>query len=487
MIEANTPASALLPAAVFLPVLVAVICLCLPRHRQAVPGLIGSMITAAVGIAVVVVVAVHGPVEHHMAGWAPPVGIVLRADGLAAVFIALTSVVAAATMFVAASDRAAAGRRPGFWALAMLCWSGLIGIFLAGDLFNAYVSLEVLGLAAVGLVALGGKGAPKAALRYLVVAVVGSMLLLMAIGLIYAATSTLDMQLAGQRLDPEDGRLPLVLVAVGMGLKAALVPMHAWLPPAHAGSPAAVSPLMSALVVKGAFYLLLRTWLDVFPTDHAVALALGVLGAFSVLWGSVMALTEKHLKRIVAYSTVSQVGYLFLAFPLLQVPGLGESAVAAVVAMAVAHGLAKGAMFSAAGALMLGTGTDHVDGFTGAARTQGVLTAGMIMASVSLIGLPLSLGFSAKWGYLSVAVEAGAWWIVVVLLMGTLLATGYLLRPIAALLRSSDIYDEAHRIDPSPRPAAQRWVPFVLGAAAVFAGFFAAPLADLTLIGVSLP
>ncbi|MDO5619615.1 complex I subunit 5 family protein [Kocuria sp.] len=486
--------SALLPAAVFLPVLAAVVCMVLPRSRQAVAGVVGAVLSAGAGLAVVVAVAVAGPLEHEMAGWAPPVGIALRADGMAAVFVAMTSVVALATMIMAASEQAATGKRPGFWTLAFLSWSGLVGIFLAGDLFNAYVALEVLGLSAVGLVALGGRGAPQAALRYLVVAVVGSMLLLVGIGLIYAATSTLDMQLAGERLSATHGTeslspatLALILVATGMALKTALVPMHAWLPPAHAGSPPAVSPLMSALVVKGSFYLLLRLWLDVFPPQPTVALVLGILGAVAVIWGSLMALAQKHLKRIVAYSTVSQVGYLFLVFPLLGVPGVGEAALVAVVTMAVAHGLAKAAMFTAAGTLVLGTGTDHVDGFVGAARTQGVLTAGMIMAAVSLIGLPLSLGFSAKWQYLTVAVLEGAWWIVAVLLMGTLLATGYLLRPIAALLRSSDIYDEAARVEPRPRPAAQRWVPFFLGASAVFTGLLAAPLAELTLVGVSGP
>lgn len=481
--------SALLTAAVFTPVVATVVCLLLPRRLQAVPGVIGAVLSAVAGIGVVVAVAVHGPLEHQMAGWAPPLGIALRADGLAAVFIAMTSVVAAATLVLAASEQAATGKRPRFWALAFLNWAGLVGIFLAGDLFNAYVALEVLGLSAVGLVALGGKGSPKAALRYLVVAVVGSMLLLMAIGLIYAATSTLDIHLVGQRLEPAHAALPLILTATGMALKTALVPMHAWLPPAHAGAPPAVSPLMSALVVKGSFYLLLRMWLDVFPSGQAtqsVALVLGVLGAVAVGWGSLMALAQNHLKRIVAYSTVSQVGYLFLAFPLLAVPGLGEAALTAVVAMAVAHGLAKSALFCDAGTLVLGTGTDRVDGFVGAARTQGVLTAGMIMASISLIGLPISLGFSAKWQYLTVALDTGAWWIVAVLLLGTLLATGYLLRPIASLLRSSDVYGESERIDPEHRPAAQRWVPFFLGAAAVFTGFLGAPLAQLTLIGVSL-
>ncbi|KAA9395609.1 hydrogenase 4 subunit B [Kocuria coralli] len=475
--------SALLPAAVLLPVITALACLALPRRAQPISGFLGGLASAAVNAAVVVAVTSHGVLEHHMAGWAPPLGIALRADGLAAAFVGLTGAVGFATLVFAASAEATTGRRTGFWPLAMLTWSGLMGIFLAADLFNAYVALEVLGLSAVGMVALGGRGAPRAALRYLIVAVVGSMLLLTAIGLVYAATSTLDMDLAGQRLTAEDGWLPLVLAATGMGLKTALVPMHAWLPPAHAGSPPAVSPLMSALVVKGSFYLILRLWLDVFPRNDAVALVLGVLGAVAVIWGGVLALAQRRLKRIVAYSTISQVGYLFLAFPLLNLPGHQPAMVSAVVAMALAHGLAKAAMFTAAGALMLGTGTDHVDGLVGAARSEGVLTAGMILSAVSLIGLPMSLGFTAKWQYLEVALQTGAWWIVLVLLTGTLLAAGYLLRPLAALIRDSDTHEEVGQAEIGPRPAAQRWVPLALGAMAVGAGLFTTDLTALTSIG----
>ncbi|WBL20230.1 complex I subunit 5 family protein [Citricoccus sp. NR2] len=480
-------ASALLPAVVLLPVLGAVVCLCLSRHRQVLPGVITAALSALISLALAVTVASSGPLEHQMAGWAPPLGIVLRADGMAVAFIALAGVVGLATLLVASTDERTTGDRNGFWPLSLLCWSGLNAVFLAQDLFNAYVALEVLSLAAVGLVALGSGGALRAALRYLVVAVIGSMLLLVAIAVIYAQTGTLDMTLAGQRLDAPTARLALVLAVVGMGLKAAVVPMHAWLPPAHAGAPAAVSPLMSALVVKGAFYLLLRLWLEVVPADPVIGLALGILGAISVVWGSLMALTEKHLKRIAAYSTISQMGYLFLAFPLLQSAEPDEQVramLAAVITMALAHGLAKAALFLVAGALMLGTGTDHVDGFVGAARTQGVLVAGMIMAAVSLIGLPVSLGFTAKWGYLTTAMDQDVWWIVAVLLLGTLLAAGYLLRPIAALLRSADIYDESLRVEPSSRPALQRWVPFSLGAAAIATGFLGAPMAQLAVAGV---
>lgn len=485
--------AALLPAAILVPVASALVTLVLPRSRQVILGLIGAILTSLVGLAVVVTVARLGPQEYALAGWSPPLGIALRADGLSAAFVLLASIVGLAVAWVASSEEAATGIRPGFWSLSSLAWAGVVGVFLAGDLFNAYVALEVLGLAAVGLVALGSSGAPAAALRYLLIAVVGSMMLLVAVAMIYAATDTLDIALAGERIAAEHSRIPLVLATAGLALKAALVPMHAWLPPAHAGAPTAVSPLLSALVIKGAFYLVLRLWVDVFPADTAVALGVGVLGAMGVIWGGVIALRQDNLKRIVAYSTVSQIGYLFLALPLLvlpaQVAGGGSqvraSMLAAVVTMVLAHGLAKAALFIIAGSLLLGTGTDHIDGLIGASRTQRILTTAMMLSAVSLVGLPVSLGFAAKWTYALVAIESGTWWIVAVLVTGSLLAAGYLLRPIASVLKDSDESQEVGRVDPDPRPVAQRYAPLALAALAIGGGLLAAPLAAL--IGIGAP
>lgn len=478
--------SGLLPAAVLVPAVVAVVCLPLPRRRHPVVGLVGAGLTSVIGLAIVVSIAAGGPLEHVLAGWDPPLGIALRADGLSAAFLALTSVVALAIAFVAASEQSATGERPGFWVLSALTWAGLNGVFLAGDLFNAYVALEILSLAAVGLVALGGRGAPAAALRYLVIAVLGSLLFLVMIALVYGATGTLDIVQAAGLLPPERTRLPLALATLGLALKCALFPMHAWLPPAHAGAPAAVSPLLSALVVKGAFYLVLRLWSDVFPFDADLALLAGLLGALGVFWGGLLALRQDHLKRIVAYSTVAQVGYLFLALPLLVLPGHRAAMLAAAVTMALAHGLAKAAMFVAAGSLVLGTGTDHIDGLRGASQSQRMLTAGMMMAAVSLIGLPLSLGFAAKWEYALVAAETGTWWVLAVLVLGSLLAAAYLVRPIAALLRDADDDQVGPPITPADRPAAQRHVPVALGLAAVLTGLLAAPLAQLVGIGAGV-
>lgn len=481
------PADVLLPAAVLLPALVAAILLPLPRRHQVVVGVLGAVACSAVGLLLVAAVALQGALEHVLAGWAPPLGIALRADGLSAAFILLTSLVALGVAVFAASEEESTGTVTGFWPLSFLVWCGLIACFVTGDLFNAYVSLEVLSLAAVGLVALGGSAdAARAALRYLVVAVVGSFLVLLAVGYVYAAVGTLDMRLAGEILleDPSQTRLPLAFATAGLALKSALWPLHAWLPPAHAQAPPAVSALLSALVVKGPYYLLLRLWIDVFDPDPLVAALLGAFGAGAVVAGGVVALRQTKLKRVVSYSTVTQVGYLYLVFPLLvAAPDDQAFVIGAAVTMAVAHGLAKAAIFLAAGSLVLGTGTDEIDGLVGTSREQRVVTATMMIAAISLIGLPISFGFAGKWQYLTAAIDSGTWWVVAVLLLGSLLAAGYLLRPIAATLRDSDSSQEVGRVDPAERPAAQRFVPLALAACGLAGGLLTTEL--LTLVGVT--
>lgn len=157
------------------------------------------------------------------------------------------------------------GRRGWFWPLWLLAWTGLNAVFLAGDLFNTYVALEVLALAAVALVALGGPESWAAAFRYLIIAVLGSLLFLVAVTLVYAANGTLDIAAAGAVMgdsagDATPARRVLALTAVGMACKTAVFPVGGWLPGAHSAAPGAVSPLLSALVVKASFYVLARVW-----------------------------------------------------------------------------------------------------------------------------------------------------------------------------------------------------------------------------------
>ncbi len=490
-----TDPSVLLAASVFLPLAAALLGFGRASRGAAVVGMLGSVLTLGVVSGLVVAVAVGGPVRHAMADWPAPLGISLQADGLGVVFLALTAVVGTVVSWYAGADERVTGEPRSFWPLWMLSWAGLNAVFVSGDLFNMYVSLEVLGLAAVGLVGLGGKASWAPALRYLFVAVLGSLLFLVAIAMVYASTGTLDVAQAGSRLavssadHPSETRSawPMALAIVGLSLKTALVPFHAWLPPAHAAAPVAVSPVLSALVVKAAFFVLMRMWFDVAGPAQGLAVLLGVLGTAAVLWGGLMALRQQRLKRIVAYSTVAQIGYLFLIFPLTTFATSPEAARAAWtggVAMALAHGLSKAALFLGVGSLMVGSGTDDLDGVRGLSREAPMIVLSMAIASVSLVGLPVSLGFSAKWGLLVAATGIGHWWWVVVIIVGSLLAGWYLLRPIEAVLNGSNDPGTPERTQAfQALPGRFHWLPLVLALATFMLGLSAADLMELSTVG----
>ncbi|MGY4410308.1 formate hydrogenlyase subunit 3/multisubunit Na+/H+ antiporter MnhD subunit [Bradyrhizobium sp. LB7.1] len=228
-----------------------------------------------------------GHMVYLLGAWPPPLGVALRADGLSAVMLAATAIVVCAVAIFAAADfRLAAGygRAPfAFWILLLAVWAALNTIFVGGDLFTLYVALELLTFAAVPLVSLEGQAETlQAALRYLLFALVGSVLYLMGTALLYGLYGTLDIVLLSHRVSTEPGALiAAALMTTGLLAKTALFPLHLWLPPAHAGAPAAASAILSGLVVKGSFFILLRVWFNVLPgvPGFAAAQFLAALGA----------------------------------------------------------------------------------------------------------------------------------------------------------------------------------------------------------------
>lgn len=481
--------SLLLPAVVFAPLLAAVIATMAPARTRPILGGIGAGTTAIVTVAVVATIAEEGVVDSELAGRAAPLGITLRADGASAIFL-LTGAVIGLSVSVHAllNPRSTGGDHAGpwFWPLWLLTWTGLNAMFVTGDLFNTYVALEILALGAVALIAQGGSASWTAAFRYLIVAVVGSLLFLLAVTLIYAATGTLDIALAGEYLATADGSdytsWVLALTAGGMALKTALFPVHGWLPDAHSTAPGAVSPLLSALVVKASFYVLARVWFDVTGPEAAVGTVLGALGAASVLWAGLLALRGTGLKRIVAYSTISQIGYLFLVFPLTAAAGDDDALVrAAWIATALfvmGHALSKASLFLAAGTLKDWAGSDRLSDLRGIGLRTPMTAMTVGLASVGLAGLPISLGFVAKWQLMTVAVRLEAWWCIGLVLAGSVLAAVYLLRPVQTMIA-----------DVSARPSAQRLpmtavlVPLTLALISTAAMFAIGPLEELAVAG----
>lgn len=431
-----------LGALVLLPLLAAAVSALLPvRARQFLAAAAVATMLVLTGL-VGQQTATGDIVELALGGYEAPLGIYLRADGASMLLVAVTTLVGGiVTAFAIGSHTTHAT----FWPLWLGCWSGLNAVFVSGDLFNTYVGLELVALTAVALVALGGRDAWLGALRYLFMAVLGSLLFLVGVGLVVSSAGTLDISEAAAALQHNPDLAPalvfaVTLMTIGMGMKVALVPMHAWLVPAHSAAPSAVSPLLSGLVINAALFITLRCWIWLaggLPQLAALAGILGALGALAVIVGSVAALRQERLKPLIAYSTVAQVGYWFLAFPLLDAgveSELRQGALAGIMALVLGHAIAKAGLFLAAGALKDTYGTDQIAALRGAGREHPMLVMGMGLTAVGLIGLPVSLGFTGKWQIATAAVGAQHWWILVVLIIGTLLSSAYLVRAIAPLL-----------------------------------------------------
>ena len=302
------------------PLACAALAFALPRLGRWLACIVGG-VTGWSAVALARHVHDAGPLRHLVSGWGAPLGIDLRADGLAAWLLLVTAGVGLAVALYAQryfaqsaghDDIGAPHREKYFWPLFLFLWTAMNALLLSADIFNLYVTLELLGFAAVTLVALaGGRAALNAALRYLFVNLAGSLFYLMGVAMVYGAHSTLDLTLLAQQLEPGPvSWTALGLMTAGLMMKAAVFPLHFWLPSAHANAPAPVSALLSALVVKGAFYVLLRLWFEAFGhvVTPAAAQWLGALGAAAILWGSVLSLIQSRLKLLIAYSTVAQLG-----------------------------------------------------------------------------------------------------------------------------------------------------------------------------------
>ncbi|MFN0067359.1 MAG: complex I subunit 5 family protein [Limisphaerales bacterium] len=452
-----------------------------------------ALVPVGVGLAVAVLVAVvrgDAPLVYVVGGWTPPLGVSLRADGGAAAMLLMTAVIMAVVALFAGGDLAtpagaAEARRPVmFWVLYQGLWAGLVAVFVSNDLFSLFVALELLTFAAVPLVCLDGRAATlEAALRYLMFALLGSLLYLLGAGLIYGAFGGLDLTLLSGRA----GGSPVVrtaaaLMIAGLLAKTALFPLHLWLPPAHAGAPPAASAVLSALVVKAGFFLVLRLWFGLLAGAplQAAAQLLAALGAGAVLYGSVLALRQARLKLLIAYSTLAQIGYLFLVFPLAGADeALHAQALTGGLLQVMSHALAKAAMFLGAGLLATGLGSDRLDGLRGAGRALPLTVLALAIAGFSLIGLPPSGGFRAKWLLLDAAIVTGQWWWGLVIIAGGVLSVGYVFRVLSATL------DRAAERPPLRAPVARwrEWLVLGLALGSMLLGFSALAPMELVTVG----
>jgi formate hydrogenlyase subunit 3/multisubunit Na+/H+ antiporter MnhD subunit len=407
---------------------------------------------------------VHGPRLHRIGGWEPPLGIELYADGLSVSMLLLAAVViSAASLYTLelihrGKEYFEGCDHPLFWPLWLFLWAAVNAVFLSRDIFNLYITMELLVLCAVPLLTLAGSGsALRAGMRYLLVAMLGSMCYLLGVVLLYGSYSTLSIpQLEAVMKPGPVAWTSIVLITLGLLLKTALFPLHFWLPSAHGNAPAPVSAILSGLVIKASFYVLMRFWFGPFSAILPLASGhyLGILGSGAILWGSLLALRQERLKLLIAYSTVAQVGYFFLLFPLATlsrnslVPDFrweGEAWSGAVFFM-ISHGLAKASMFLAAGCIARAAGSDRIKDMAGMAHRLPVSVFAFALAGAGIMGLPPSGGFIGKWMLLKAAFGSGQWWWALVMNAGGLLAAGYIFVVLRQMLLSRVVTPTVHPV-----------------------------------------
>ena len=380
-------------------------------------------------------VANEGVISYHLGGWAPPLGIEYRIDLANALVLALVSGIAAVVFpFAYQSVKAEIDERqtPFFYGAMLICLTGLLGVTITGDAFNVFVFLEISSLSSYALVAMGARRdrrALTAAFNYLVMGTIGATFFVIGIGLLYQATGTLNMADLHARLSGEHNHMVeagFAFIFVGIGLKIAMFPMHLWLPNAYAYAPSAVSAFIAATSTKVAVYVLIRFFYTVFGLDFSFLhvafswslLPVGIIGMF---FASIVAVFQEDVKRMLAYSSVAQIGYMLLGLSF----GTQEGLAAALVHL-VNHGLMKGALFMAAACVFYRLGDHRCRAYDGLAQRMPFTTWTFIISGLSLIGVPGTVGFISKWYLIEASIEAHRVWAGFLVVLSSLLAVVYI-------------------------------------------------------------
>ena len=385
-----------------------------------------------------------GRISYALGGWPPPWGIEFVADGASLLVATVIGALAFATTLYARAmierelDAHLVPRAYASWLLAI---GGIQGTVMTGDAFNLFVFLEIASLATVTLIALGGRQdrrALVAAFNYLVIGSIGATFYVVGVGFCYAITGTLNMADLAARLPESAATAPLLagfaFMFAGIMVKAAVFPVHFWLPAAYGYAPSAVSTLLAAVATKAALLVLARITFTVFAgIDDLVGLVLDwvllPLSLVAIFVGTVLAIMEKSLKKLLAQSSIAQIGYIALGFGIGNIPG-----VAAGFVHIVNHALIKGGLFMAAGALAAAMGRRvSVASLSGMGRAMPITATALTICGLSLIGLPLTAGFISKVYLVLALVYASWWWIAGLVVLASALSVVYLWRIVEAM------------------------------------------------------
>ena len=422
---------------VIVPLMAAPLCLLFTRTRLVwLFALIVSGSAFVISSLLLEEVMTSGTIVYELGGWDAPWGIEYRIDQLNALLLLIISSLSTIVLFAADTSirkEIPADKHKLFYILYLLSLAAMLGIVATGDAFNVFVFLEISSLSAYALIALGkDRCALWASFQYLIMGTIGATFILIGIGLMYQMTGTLNMEDLSKRL-PEVEQTRTVFTAfafviVGICLKLAMFPLHLWLPNAYAYAPSIVTAFFAATATKVAVYLLIRFTFSVFGlsfsfTHFPLQLLFVVLGLVGIFVASTAAIYQTNVKHLFAFSSIAQIGYMIVGFSVSSVAGL-----TATLLHLFNHALMKGALFLALGAVMYRIGSTKLSQFQGLGRQMPVTMAAIVIGGLSLIGVPLTVGFVSKW-YLVLAVIDNGWWpVAVLILLGSLLAVVYVWR-----------------------------------------------------------
>ncbi len=375
-----------------------------------------------------------GPFNYEIGGWAAPWGIEYAVDHANAIVLVLVSGIAAVVLPFArqsVESEVEEAKIPLFYAAMLLCVTGMLGIAVTGDLFNVFVFLEITSLSSYTLVAMGrDRRALTAAFRYLVLGSIGATFIVIGIGLLYSMTGSLNMADLARLLPSVEGPrtvpVAFAFLAVGISLKIALFPLHLWLPNAYAYAPSAVSALIAATSTKVAVYMLVRVFFTIFGADYTFGtmrldVLLLPLALIAIISMSLAAIFQENAKRLLAYSSLAQIGYMTLGIGLGTVTGL-----TAGILHLFNHALMKGALFMALGCVVYRIGSVQIRDMAGLGKQMPWTMAAFTAGGLSLIGVPLTVGFISKWYLIAGALELGWWAVAALIVISSLMAVVYI-------------------------------------------------------------
>jgi len=426
---------------VVVPLIAAPVVAILPRGR--LPWAVAFIVAASCAVLAGMqlwAVLYEGAISYELGGWAPPWGIEYRIDAVNAFVALIVATIAAITLpyaLLSAEREIPEDKIPLFYSAMLLCLTGLLGITQTGDIFNVFVFLEISSLASYALISLGRqRQAFTAAYQYLIMGTIGATFYLIGVGLVYSQTGSLNMQdlatiLPGV-LHLNTVETGFAFIMVGIALKLALFPLHLWLPNAYTYAPSVVTVFLAATATKVAVYVMLRILFTVFPHGFALTRPADelfiVAGIAGIITASVYAIYQENIKRLLAYSSVAQVGYMVLGIGFASATGL-----TATLVHLFNHALMKGALFMAVGAIVYRIGACRMEQIHGLGRSMPWTFGAIVIGGLSLIGVPGTAGFISKWYLVVAALEQQAWISVAVILSGSLLAVVYVGKLIEAL------------------------------------------------------